>query len=307
VIAAIFWSWVWGPVGLVLSTPLTLCLVVAGRHLKAFSTLDMLLGTSQALSMPQRFYQRALAGDSQEIIAAARAFLKQKSFAAYCDLVLLPALHLAFIDLSRGLIKEEEQLKVRATIVTVIESLVGAPVRRWRRTPRLSVLDQSSAGRLLRQQREALIGRWQGPLDVPPGSIVLCVSLGANADDLATELLVRIVRGQQIDARHVSLDDLAQPPPDASPDAVALVFLVSAFPSDQRRLVEPTAASLRPRLTRARVVTVFLRGMVLQREALAAAVAGEVIERGADTSATSIVEAVQICLDWMRRDAKRDA
>jgi predicted PurR-regulated permease PerM len=64
VLAAIFWSWLWGPTGLIVSTPLTLCLVVAGRHIKALSLLDVLLGDTQALTMPQRFYQQR-AGLSQ--------------------------------------------------------------------------------------------------------------------------------------------------------------------------------------------------------------------------------------------------
>ncbi len=76
VVAAIFWSWLWGPVGLIVSTPLTLCLVVAGRHIKALSLLDILLGDAQALTMPQRFYQRALSADSEEIIVE-RAGLSQ--------------------------------------------------------------------------------------------------------------------------------------------------------------------------------------------------------------------------------------
>src|SRR5882757_3230565 len=93
VVAAIFWSWLWGPVGLIVSTPLTLCLVVAGRHIKALSLLDILLGDNQALTMPQRFYQRALSADAAEIIVSARAFLKRNSFATYCDVVLVPARH----------------------------------------------------------------------------------------------------------------------------------------------------------------------------------------------------------------------
>jgi predicted PurR-regulated permease PerM len=120
VIAAIFWSWLWGPIGLIVSTPLTLCLLVAGRHIKAFSLLDILLGDTQALTMPQRFYQRALSADSDEIIASAHEFLKRNSFANYCDLVLLPALHLARLDLESGAITAEQQARVRASMVAVI-------------------------------------------------------------------------------------------------------------------------------------------------------------------------------------------
>jgi hypothetical protein len=91
VVAAIFWSSLWGPAGLILSTPLTLCLLVLGRHIKGLGFLELLLGDAQALTLPQKFYQRALSGDSHEIIANARAFLKQSSFAAYCDRVVMPA------------------------------------------------------------------------------------------------------------------------------------------------------------------------------------------------------------------------
>ncbi len=120
VIAAIFWSWLWGPIGLIVSTPLTLCLLVAGRHIKALSLLDVLLGDNHALTMPERFYQRALSADSDEIIASARVFLKRNSFANYCDLVLLPALHLARLDLESGTISLDQQAKVRSAMVAVI-------------------------------------------------------------------------------------------------------------------------------------------------------------------------------------------
>ena len=72
VVSAIFWSALWGPVGLILSTPLTLCLLVAGRHVKGLGILELLLGNGQPLTLSQRFYQRALSGDPHEIIANAR-------------------------------------------------------------------------------------------------------------------------------------------------------------------------------------------------------------------------------------------
>ncbi len=212
IVAAIFWSWLWGPVGLIVSTPLTLCLLVAGRHIKALSLLDILLGDTQALTMPQRFYQRALSADADELIASAREFLKRDSFANYCDLVLLPALHLARLDLMSGAITDEQQARVRTAMVAVIAAIGGEYRRPSRRRLRSSVLDKSTAGRLLRQQREQVSGRWQGPLAVPAGSVIICVSLGSMADDLAAELLVRILREQKIDARHMSIEDLATAP-----------------------------------------------------------------------------------------------
>src|ERR1700723_1259169 len=213
VIAAIFWSWLWGPIGLILSTPLTLCLLVAGRHIKALSLLDVLLGDTQALTMPERFYQRALSADSDEIISSARAYLKRNSFASYCDLVLMPALHLARIDLESGVISADQQARVRASMVAVIAAIGGEHRRLSPRFRQSSVLDDTTIGRQLRLQREQISGRWQGPLIVPAGSVVVCVGLGSMADDLATELLVRILRDQKIDARHMSLEDMNTAPP----------------------------------------------------------------------------------------------
>jgi hypothetical protein len=297
VIAAIFWSWLWGPIGLIVSTPLTLCLLVAGRHIKAWSLLDILLGDTQALTMPQRFYQRALSADADEIIASAREFLKRNSFANYCDLVLLPALHLARLDLQSGAINTEQQARVRAAMVAVIAAIGGEHRRSSRRRLRSSVLDQSTAGRQLRQQREQASGRWQGPLVVPAGSVMVCVGLGSMPDDLATELLVRILRDQKIDARHMSLEDLdAVPPPNAA-DAVSIVYVVSAFPSEERSRGEATAEQMRRRFPSACIVAVFLPGMLLQPEE-----EGEGASlRGADKSAGSLGHAVQICLDMQSK------
>jgi hypothetical protein len=88
-------------------------------------------------------------------------------------------------------------------------------------------------------------GKWQGPLGVPRGSIVICIGLGSPADDLATELLVRLLRSERIDARHFSSTDInAGLPPGADPDGVAIAILVSAFPSSERDRAEPVGLQL---------------------------------------------------------------
>jgi hypothetical protein len=298
VIAAVFWSWLWGPVGLIVSTPLTLCLLVAGRHIKALSLLDILLGDNHALTMPQRFYQRALSGDSDEIIASAKLFLRRNSFAAYCDLVLMPALHLARLDLGIGAIVAEQQIHVRNAIVAVVAAIGGEKQRLSRRERRGSVLDTGGAGRQLRQRREKLFGRWQGPLKVAPGSIMLCIGLGTIADELATELLVRILRDRKIDARHLSIGDLAAgPPPEASPESVSMTFIVSGFPGEDRAQGVTVAEELRRRFPKACIATVYLPGTRSQPE-----VPGDV--PNVDRQATSFTEAVQVCLDWHEQGPK---
>ncbi|RDS84387.1 AI-2E family transporter [Dyella psychrodurans] len=251
VVSAIFWSWLWGPMGLVLSTPLTLCLVVVGRHVKAFTLLGILLGDTPALTLPQRFYQRALSGDADEIIEAARVFLRQRSFARYCDVVLLPALQLAQMDLAQKAIVPEQLLKARTTVVKVVESLgrETPPQPRWRR--RTSVLDDDNLGRYLRQQREHVAGRWQGPLAVAPGSIVLCMGSGNRYDDMATEILVRILRELHVDARHASLKDVeefeGESHPEATPDAISMIHVVNASGTDGWESGDAIASEMRKR------------------------------------------------------------
>ena len=227
VVGAIVWTWLWGPVGLVVSTPLTLCLLVAGRHVQALAFLDILLGDAHALTMPERFYQRALSGDADEIIAAARSFLKRKTFAAYCDKVLMRAMQLAGHDVEAGILSLAEQLKVRDAIMTVIETLDRETAKRPRNPQRSSVLGDDNLGLQLRHRREAVSGRWQGPLSVPAGSVVLAVGLGSPGDDFATEILVRVLRDLHIDARSVSIEEFGKPPPAGSePASVAMVYIV---------------------------------------------------------------------------------
>jgi predicted PurR-regulated permease PerM len=289
VVAAIFWSALWGPIGLVVSTPLTLCLLVLGRHIRALRLLELLLGDTQALTLPQKFYQRALSGDADEILVDARAFLKRNSLAAYCDLVLMPALHLAFLDHELGAISRDQQLKIRELLVAVVSALSGEP-KRFRRH-RLSVLDEQDPGRILRQHREQLTGRWQGPVVVPPGSVLLCVGLDSPADTIAAELLVRALREQGLDARHVSMEDLdvESRPPGADPAAIAIAYMVSAFPSAERERSEQTNDRVRRHLPNARVVSVFLPGISIQDE-LPPRVGNS------DHAVSSFVEAAELCL-----------
>ncbi len=299
VVAAILWSWLWGPVGLVVSTPLTLCLVVVGRHVRALSLLDILLGDSQALTMPERFYQRALSADSDELIAQARGYLKHNTLAEYADFVVMPALRLAIYDLERNMITGDQQLKVRQTVVAVIGALDGARPRLARRRDAVSVLDQMSAGRLLRQQREQLSGPWQGPMAVPPGSVMICLSLGSILDDLAAELLVRALRDKKLDARHVSIEDLGRTlPPETTAGGVSLVYVVSATPDEQRKGAEAAAERARHRFPGAYLVGVLLPGLILQPERTIDTI------RGADESAASFVEAMQVCRDWLEERTK---
>jgi hypothetical protein len=154
-----------------------------------------------------------------------------------------------------------------------------------------AVLEEVTAGRWLRQQREQLTGKWQAPLGVPRGSILICMALGSPADELATELLVRLLRSEGIDARHFSAAEIdAGLPPGADPDGVAIVFLVSAFPSPERERADSISQQLHELLPQANVIRVFCPGV---------AALSESSESGnAESTAGFLGEAVAISESW---------
>jgi predicted PurR-regulated permease PerM len=230
VVSAIFWGALWGPVGLLLSTPLTLCLVVAGRHVQVLAFLDILFGDTPALSLSQRFYQRCISGDSVEIVADARVFLKRKSLAAYCDKIVMPAFELAAADRAQGLISDEQRRVGQQVVARIFSELAHEPCRT--RAARRAVLDTTSLGMALRQGRMQSEGRWQGRLDVPAGSVSLCISMASEQAQLIAELLVRVIRAEGLDARHLTIDELAEPPAEARVDTIGTVFVVGADAGD---------------------------------------------------------------------------
>lgn len=123
VVSATFWTWLWGPIGLVLATPLTICLVVLGRHVERLEFLEVLLGNQPALSPSQLIYQRLLAGDPIEAIDQAEVFLKEKLLIEYYDDVLLDGIRLAELDSRKGLLEEDRAVRIKETVAEVLEDL----------------------------------------------------------------------------------------------------------------------------------------------------------------------------------------
>jgi predicted PurR-regulated permease PerM len=105
-VAAIFWAMLWGPLGLILSTPLTVCLIVLGRYVPQLTFLEILLGDEPVLSPQAHFYQRLLALDDEEAREIADRYLKENALAGLYDGVVLPALGLAEKDRRRNTLDE---------------------------------------------------------------------------------------------------------------------------------------------------------------------------------------------------------
>ena len=143
VVAATFWSWLWGPIGWCSRRPDRL-LVVLGRHVEQLEFFDVMLGDRPALSPPEIFYQRMLAGDPAEAADVAEEFLKERSLSVYYDEVALAGLRLARADALRGALDGARLERVRDTVEELVDDLSDhadrnrktvAPAIRRRRLP----------------------------------------------------------------------------------------------------------------------------------------------------------------------------
>ncbi len=122
-VSAAFWTLLWGPVGLVLSTPLTVCLLVLGRYVPPLQFLHVLLGDQEALPPEACYYQRLLALDEEEAQEVAETYLKEKTLGELYDLVLVPALSLAEQDRHQNALDDERERFIYQTTKDLLEQL----------------------------------------------------------------------------------------------------------------------------------------------------------------------------------------
>jgi len=232
--AATFWTWLWGPVGLLLSTPMTVCLVVLGRHVPQLQFLDVLLGNEPVLTPEETFYQRILANDPEEATEQAEEFAKDRSLIEFFDEVALPALARAQADSDRGVLSSE----IRATFKNTIESMVEN----------------------LSQDEDVPSALERGTLPKPERlSQVVCVAGRNELDQAAALLLVNLLRsehplevGPPLSADALSADAAYLPLfKDAS--VVCLSLISTSSPARARYLVR----RIRRRAPLARVVVGF--------------------------------------------------
>jgi predicted PurR-regulated permease PerM len=122
-VAAVFWTMLWGPLGLLVSTPLTVCLVVLGRHVPQLGFFNVLLGDEPALEPEVKFYQRLLARDPEEATELAEEYLEDGSLDKLYDSVILPALVHAEQDRLRGSLSRASVEEIAEDTIGVIEEL----------------------------------------------------------------------------------------------------------------------------------------------------------------------------------------
>jgi predicted PurR-regulated permease PerM len=123
VAAAMFWGWLWGFVGLLLATPLTVCLVVLGRYIPHLQFLDILLGNRPVLSPEESLYQRLLADNSEEATEQVEEFAHERSIEAVFDEVAIPALVMAQIDSDRGVLAPHRRALIAEGFAAILDNL----------------------------------------------------------------------------------------------------------------------------------------------------------------------------------------
>src|SRR3954462_11472963 len=121
--AVLFWTWLWGPIGLLLATPLTVCVAVIGRHIPEFGYLNMLLGTDAVLTPWERFYQRLLALDPEDAVKMVEHHASVHGAARTFDEVIIPALSLAEVDRRKGALEPARERFVFDQIRRMVEKL----------------------------------------------------------------------------------------------------------------------------------------------------------------------------------------
>jgi predicted PurR-regulated permease PerM len=123
ILAALFWTWLWGPVGLLLAVPLTVCIAVMGRYIPELGYLNVLLGVEPVLPPEARFYQRLVARDRDEAMMLADEYAAEHGQAALFDTLLIPALTLIETDRHKGALEPETERFAFDTTRQILDEL----------------------------------------------------------------------------------------------------------------------------------------------------------------------------------------
>ena len=192
-VAAVFWTWLWGPIGLLLSTPLTVLLVVMGKYVPQLAVLDILLGEEPVLNPTTRIYQRLIAGDDEEAAELALGYLKESPLEAVYDQILIPVLAEAECDWHRGKLDDARHAWIREGLREIVQAL-GEQQRRE---------DVGDAGAAI-----VLAARGQADRQAPSGEApvarpalaedalvdVLCLPAHDEADRIVGLMLAQVLR-----------------------------------------------------------------------------------------------------------------
>lgn len=218
-VAATFWTWLWGLPGLFLAIPLTVCLVVIGKYIPPLAFLNVLLGDEPALAPHERYYQRLLARSAEEADEILEAMLAADGTLAACDQLVIPALRLIETDHERGVLDEERREYVLARMQDQADEAVDAGEQSRRALPD----SQRTAGK------------------------VLVLPAADRADEVAATFFAGVLAAEGIGvrrSRHGALKaEMLELVVSAAPDVVVLAALPPGALLDARYLCKRLRAS----------------------------------------------------------------
>jgi predicted PurR-regulated permease PerM len=303
VVSATFWTALWGPIGLVLATPLTVCLVVLGRHVERLAFLDVMFGDRPALSPAEIFYQRMLAGDPTEATEKAEEFLKERSLSSYFDDVAIKGLLLAQSDLERDALDQSRLGKIRDAVIEFANDLSDQIDQEP--TGERSIADAETAAAvdaaavepihadLPILQIDELPIEWRG--DNP----VLCIAGRTALDEAAAIMFAQLCNVHGLRARvegpqALSTNNIFR----LDTEGVALVclsYLNASNPAQIRYAVR----RLRRKLPQARIMVGLWSGVDGSETATAIKESSK-----ADLFASTLREAIRVCIESTRPDSE---
>jgi predicted PurR-regulated permease PerM len=301
VLAATFWTVLWGPVGLLLSTPLTVCLVVLGRHVESLDFLDVLLGDRPPLSPSEIFYQRMLANDPAEAADHAHRCLETMSIATYLDEVALPALILAQDDASQGRLDVPRQAQIRDAAMEVVEDMTpdsdagAAPERRFWRFGHVEGVDDK------REVDVDTLSQEEAPAHLTVPGSVLCLGSRGPLDDAAAAMLAKVLIGYGIGARAETFGKLSKAEIEALDVSQVRLICLSALDGSSVAFLR---FALR-RLQRQAPGATILVGAWWRRSGLRD-VDDAVEDAVKRPKASTLIDAVRFCLAQREDDAAAD-
>jgi predicted PurR-regulated permease PerM len=232
----LFWTLLWGPAGLILSTPLTVCVVVLGRHVPHLSFLHILLGDRPVLAAEAQVYQRLLAMDDHGARAVADAYLAENSLIQLYDSVIIPALMLAEQDRHKGVLDPIQEefvfLSMRETIAESSE-----------KTATSEPLNSEAAGH-----------NGQPPEPAVATRRVICLPADDDADEMAAGMLAQVLVQAGCAAISLPLDASLQEMIATLEPAEEDVFCISALPPFAFTRSKILSRTLVARFPRTRIV-----------------------------------------------------
>ena len=212
-VAAVFWTILWGPVGLILSTPLTVCIFLVGRYVPQLRFLDVLLGDEPGLPLEARFYQRLLALDQDEARHIAEIYLKEKPLESFYDSVLIPALALAEQDRHLNSLEAETASFISQSVRELIEEL-------GERSPNHNEPLMFDPGG----------GNGTDPDNANQSRVsFVCIPAGDQADELVALMIGQLLERSGCDVRYMSFAPAAELLDEMAKD-ITDIAVVSALP-----------------------------------------------------------------------------